>query len=68
MKALQAKQKLDVLRKGNTGVFTSRDLAFLFEESGIKQKKRLKACKLISGLSEQSGAFMFILASLSSTM
>jgi len=24
MKASQAKQKLDVLRKGNTGVFTSR--------------------------------------------
>jgi hypothetical protein len=43
MKVLQAKQKLDVLRKGNTGVFTSRDLAFLFEETGIKLKKTLES-------------------------
>jgi hypothetical protein len=32
-----------VLRKGNTGFLTSRDMAFLFEETGIKLKKTLES-------------------------
>ncbi len=43
MKSLVAKERLDAMRKLDVGVFTSRDLALLFEERGIKLQKTLQA-------------------------